>query len=413
MYVVQVPRRFVRSDWGGTETVILETAKQMIDRGHRTEIFCPNALATNDDESMDGVRVRRFPYFYPYLGLDAAKRDSLDRKGGNLFSFALMRALGRAEGLNVLHLHTGKRLGGIVRKAAMKRGIPYVVTLHGGVHDVPADEAASWTEPTQGAFEWGKALGWWVGARRVLEDASAILCVGEQEQVETAGRFPDRRVEHLPNGVNVARFKTGNGPAFRQRYGIDPEAKVLLAVGRIDPQKNQLLAVRAFAKLLAEQPRAHLVMIGHVTNDGYRQKIEALVQSLDIRVNVTLIPGVDAASNDLVDAYHAADVFVLASIHEPFGIVILEAWASGLPVVASRVGGIRALVDDGVDGALFDSESEGGLLDALRALTTNKDRATSLGEAGRAKATRLYGWDRITDRLLGIYEEVASARALR
>lgn len=168
MNIVQVPRRFVRSHWGGTETVILETSKRLLAKGHETKIICPNALAPSNAETVEGVEVIRTPYFYPYFGLSSQAKNLLDLKGGNLFSFALMKALKKERELDLIHLHTSKRTGGIARYVAMKRGIPYVVSLHGGLFDVPVEEAATWTEPTTNAYEWGKILGWWVGSRRVL-----------------------------------------------------------------------------------------------------------------------------------------------------------------------------------------------------------------------------------------------------
>jgi len=204
--VVHVPRRFASLSWGGTETVILETSKLLLAAGHETEIVCPNAMVSSGEETIDGVRVRRVPYFYPYIGLTDDARRQMDHKGGNMFSFALMRELRKIPALDIIHLHTGNRIGGIGRHTARARGIPYVVSLHGGVHDVPAEQAAAWTDATRGTLEWGKALGWWVGSRRVLEDADTIICVGQEEYLQTSARFPQQRVVHLPNGVHSRRF---------------------------------------------------------------------------------------------------------------------------------------------------------------------------------------------------------------
>jgi glycosyltransferase involved in cell wall biosynthesis len=413
MNIVQVPRRFVRSDWGGTETVILETSRRLLGMGHHTEIVCPNALADRDVEVIGGVRVSRVPYFYPYWGLRDGVRRQLDQKGGNLFSFALMRALKRYPALDLIHLHTAKRTGGIGRHVALKRRIPYVVSLHGGVYDVPAEEAHAWEAPTDGAFEWGKALGWWVGSRRVLDDAAAILCVGEQECLQTQRRFPQKRVLHLPNGVDAERFARGDGPGFRRRRGIPPQARVALTVGRIDPQKNQLFAVRALPELLAQDPDAHLLLVGHVTNDAYDHQLARAVREEGLERHVTIVRGLDAASQELVDAYHAADLFLLPSVHEPFGIVILEAWAAGLPVIASRVGGVPSFVSEGRDGVLFRVNDAGEFLRAFRGLAGNGERMRVLAEAGREKARGQYGWDRITGRLADIYEEVVRENPLR
>ncbi len=83
----------------------------------------------------------------------------LDKKAGNLFSFSLLRALLSKKELDLIHLHTGKRMGGIGRYCAMKRNIPYIISLHGGNLAVPDDERETWVEPTKGKFEWGKYWG--------------------------------------------------------------------------------------------------------------------------------------------------------------------------------------------------------------------------------------------------------------
>ena len=413
MNVVQVPRRFVRSDWGGTETVILETSKSLLALGHHTEIYCPRALSTQDHEVIDGISVTRFGYFYPYLGLSKSARVQMDRKGGNLFSFPLMRGLRRFPNLDLIHLHTGKRLGAIGRYVAAQRKIPYVISLHGGVYDVPSGEAQTLTAPAAGSFEWGKVLGWWVGARRVLNDAAAIICVGQKEMNEAQRRHPNQTVVHLPNGVDARRFAVGDGSGFRARRGIPEDAFVVIVVGRIDPQKNQLLALRLLAALRLENPRAHLVLVGPVTNADYDRLLSNEISALGLDGSVTLIRGLETSDPELINAYHAADLFLLPSVHEPFGIVILEAWAAGLPVVASNVGGVPSFVTDGENGCLFPSGDLAALLNTVRELIANPDRRRKIADAGKKKASEEFGWDRITQRLVGIYEEAIRANSLR
>lgn len=406
MNIVQVARRFVRQEWGGTETAILETSKCLLKKGHRTEIVSSNALAPNDHERIQGVEITRTPYFYPYWGLQSGRCKQLDKKGGNLFSFALMKLLARQAPLDLLHAHTGKRLGGIVRHIARKRKLPYVVSLHGGVHDVPAAEAATWTEPTRGALEWGKVLGWWVGSRRVLEDADAIICVGRREQELTQKKFPDKYVAYLPNGVDCDRFASGNGQRFRNGFSIAPDAQVITVVGRFDVQKNQLLALHAFAELASQRPELHLVLVGHVTNQLYLRELKEQTEALNLTRRVTIVPGLDPATDLLVDAYHAADVFLLPSNHEPFGIAILEAWAAGVPVVAASVGGVRSLVDHGSDGLLFEAGDQQGAVRSIELLLDNADARRELADAGRRKAVEQYSWQTVTERLIAIYQEV-------
>jgi glycosyltransferase involved in cell wall biosynthesis len=414
MNVVQLPRRFVQSHWGGTETVILETSKRLLRHGHETVILCPNALAPTgqDADCMDGVPVRRVPYFYPYFGLKPEARQQLDLCGGSLFSFQLMRELSVLPRLDLIHLHTGRRPGAIGRYVARRRRIPYVVSLHGGVHDIPSEETELRKKLTDGALEWGKVLGWWVGSRRVMDDAAAVLCVGRNEYEIACERYPRKRIEYLPNGVDAERYADGDGMAFRQRHGIAEDAKVLLCVGRIDPQKDQKLLLGVLERLRVKHPTAHLVLVGHVTNPTYHAELLELIERLPAG-SVTLIPGIGADTRELVDAYHAADCFVLASIHEPFGIVILEAWAAGRPVVASAVGGIPGFVEHGRDGLLCPPHDVDAFVEACDRVLSDRSLARKLASAGQTKACGPYSWDHITQTLISIYQDVIDENSIR
>jgi glycosyltransferase involved in cell wall biosynthesis len=401
--VIQVPRRFVENEWGGTETAILQTSRVLNALGNRSMIYTTTALCDRRHEQMGGVSVHRHNYLYPFWGLSLQDRHDMDRKGGNLMSFSMLWSLLRTKRPDILHAHTGKRLGGIVRTVARLRGLPYVISLHGGVVDVPGDEIQKMLAPLRGKFEWGRALGAVLGARRVLEDASAIICVGKNEQEAVSTRYPGQRVEWIPNGVDSKRFATGNGPAFRTKNHIPQASKLIVCVGRIDYQKNQLALLPVLSHLLGQQKDVHLALIGPVTVESYREQLikEISRQGLDGRV--TLIPGIPGSSPELVDAYHAADVFCLPSRHEPFGIVILEAWAAGLPVVASAVGGIPTFTRDGVDIIHADPEDPQTFSDAIDLLLLDPDRARRIAENGRLKAQRDYDWSQVTRRLEALY----------
>ena len=406
MKIAQVPRRFVRHAWGGTETVVLETSKRLLQQGHTTEILCPNALSESNAEYIDGVGVRRFAYLYPYLGLSREARSQLDQKGGNMFSLPLMRALQTVPNLDLIHLHTGKRIGGIGRYVAKQRGIPYVVSLHGGLNDVPTAEAASWTAPTEGSWEWGKALGWWVGSRRLMEDAAAIVCVGKAEHEATQRRYPDKNVTFLPNGADTCRFASGDGAAFRARHRIPQDAVVVGTIGRIDPQKNQRFLLDRLPEMVRLVPNLHLLMVGHVTNAAYRAELEQQAARMGLKDRITLVPGLDAAGSELVNAYHALDLFVLPSQHEPFGIAILEAWAAGKPVIASRIGGVPSFVEDCTNGLLYTPGDAAEFVQAFTAWFRSPDMSARLAQTGRETARSRFDWDTVTRELIGLYESV-------
>ncbi|MCG8457230.1 MAG: glycosyltransferase family 4 protein [Holophagales bacterium] len=418
MNTVQITRRFTESAWGGTETVVLETSRRLQQLGHKSEIMTTTALDPARLSSIRGIRVERHPYFYPWLGLGRSDRRRLDEKGGNLFSLSLGRALAR-RGVDVIHLHTGKRLGGIVRTVARHKRVPYIVSLHGGWIDVPREEKERWTPRRSGSsapLEWGKVLGLLVGSRRVLKDAAAVLCVNPSEREKIAERLPGQRVEWMPNGVDSQAFAEGRGEVFRARFGIPDSRRLLMVVGRVDPQKNQQLAVDILARLQAGgQPSTegwHLAMIGPTTDLDYEQSLrERLDREADLAGRVTWIPGLESGSADLVNAYHAADFLLVPSIHEPFGIVVLEAWAAGTPVVASRVGGLAGLIRDEVDGLLVSGYSAREWADRIARLDSAESFRRSLCSTGLSRARNELDWSQITRRLEALYREVRSAHS--
>jgi len=414
--IIHVPRRFVAHEWGGTETVVLEISKHQRAAGFNPRIITSMALADRDHDEISGIPVDRYPHLYPFFGLSTAARAAMDKKGGNLLSLSLLRALIREPDVRLYHAHALKRLGGSVRTAARWRKKPYVVSLHGGIFDVPAAELDDLTKPIQGKIEWGKPFGALVGARKVLEDADHVICVGESEAQKAKATLPHDRVSYLPNGVDCQRFTTGEGRRFREHFHIPADAFLVVNISRIDSQKNQLGLLEAFARFHATTPNARLVMIGPETQPAYGDKLRAFIAANHLGESATIIPGLSNESGLLIDAYHAADAFVLSSRHEPFGIVVLEAWCAGRAVVVSRVGGLQTLVREGETGFFFDPDSPDAaaqLAAHLNALHEDPALRERVGEAGRAEAAAHYDWTRIGARLEEIYQMAEENTARR
>ena len=413
--IVHVPRRFVAEEWGGTETVILEISRQQQLAGWQPEIVTSMALAKQREETIGGVPVKRFPYCYPFFGLSADDKAAMDKKGGNLLSLSLFRALLRASDVRLFHAHALKRLGGEVRTAARLRKKPFVVSLHGGVFDVPAAEREQMLKPIQNKTEWGKAFGALFGSRRILEDADQVICVGQSEMEKAKCELSHGRLAYLPNGVDCAKFARGDGPAFRAKHGVPTGAFLVLNISRLDAQKNQFLLLEAFARLRATRPEAFLLLIGPETQPSYAAKLREFIAVNGLGGCVKILPGLRNDHPDLLNAFHACDVFVLPSMHEPFGIVVLEAWSAGRPVIVSRVGGLQALVRDGETGLFVDpnvpsaSAELAATLERLAAAPLLRQR---LAEAGRAEACLRYDWSQIAKLLEDLYQS-AEANAAR
>jgi glycosyltransferase involved in cell wall biosynthesis len=411
--IVHVPRRFVTHEWGGTESVLANLVREQQLAGWQPAIYTSLALSDQRREDFRGVPVRRFPYCYPFFGLSAAQQQAMDKKGGNLLSWSLLAGLARAPGLRLIHAHALKRLGGIVRTAARWQHRPYVVTLHGGVFDVPAAEFAQLVENQAGKVEWGRLAGALLGSRRTLEDADAVICVGRTEAEKARQSLGHDRIYHVGNGVDYARFAQGDGPAFRAAHGIPTAAKVILCVSRLDPQKDQLTLLEAFARVASRLPNSWLVIAGPATAPDYVAQLDQWIAASPFGGRIRRLGSLAPDSPELTGAFHAANLFALASRHEPFGIVVLEAWSAGLPVVVSAVGGLVDLVEPEKNGLRFAAGDVAACAGALERMLADPELAARCAEAGRTLARERYAWPRVAAQHEEIYQRAEAHAALR
>lgn len=193
-----------------------------------------------------------------------------------------------------------------------------------------------------------------------------------------------------PDELDAPRI---DGARFRQRFGLG-DAPLVLFVGRKEHHKRYDLAVDAVERLA--DPRARLVLIG--------ADVDRVAIASPRAVHLGPLPRAE-----LLDAYDACDVFVLPSEHESFGIVFLEAWMRGKPVIGSAAcQPVASLIAAGVDGELAADAED--LARHLSTLLADRDRARRLGAAGRAKVLARYTWDRIGDRVHELYRELAARR---
>lgn len=189
---------------------------------------------------------------------------------------------------------------------------------------------------------------------------SSIVIAPNEKLKEEALVFGSKTVNVIPNFVKTKKInKLPTKSVLREKFGLSPDTKVLLFVGRLHPIKNIDLIIKSFAKL-EESTNFLLIIIG----DGpEKQRLMDLAQSLDVEKRVRF-EGFKS-KNEVFEYMKAADLLVLASFLEGQPRVILESWACQLPVLASRVAGITNLITDGYDGLLFDLPSEEKLCEAI------------------------------------------------
>jgi glycosyltransferase involved in cell wall biosynthesis len=352
--LVHVPRRFTHKAWGGTETVVMSSANNLKPLGYESTIYTSKALDSKETEHIGSVMIKRFDYFYPFFGMNKAQIDSFDAIGGNLFSFSLLFALLKNNNMDIIHLHTLKRMGGIVRTVAKWRKIPYVITLHGGYFNISASEISHREKQLENGYEWGKILGFLFGSRQVMDDASAIITLSQEEYDKAYEKYGEK-VHYLSNGVDIKTFSKGDVHAFKRKYNIAASDKMILCSARIDTQKNQLLLLEVFAALCKSDDTLHLVLLGADSDQNYFMSLQTFIIEQDLASKVTFVSDLTPKDQLLVDAYKGAEMLVLPSRHEPFGMVILEAWSAGIPVVASLTGGIGKIISDEKNGLLFEN----------------------------------------------------------
>ena len=384
--IAHVVRRYSPAEWGGTETVVMHTVEEQRALGHDPRVFCTAALQPPDARSTEDVAF--FPYFYPYFPMPAADRLKLDKKGGSPYAPKLFKAVA-AFRPDVIHIHAGGRLACAAVKLAKRLGVPSVISLHGGAAAVPASELEEMLKPLKGKFPYGAILDRLFGLRfDPLAKVDVIICISHEEERRLKEKYPDRNVQYLPNGVDGGDVRAVARPGSN-----------ILCVSRIDYQKNQL----ALVELLAARPGCRLTLVGPITARWYADKIAARAKELGVDDRLTLVPGLPPGSAELEAAFASADVFMLPSVHEPFGIVALEAMARGIPLIASNVGGLPDFVKDGENGLLFDPSDPANLVRAFdRLVALPPERVNAMVSAARATADQ-FTWRSVIDRLMRLY----------
>ncbi len=405
MKTAQVIRRFTFSEWGGTENVVWNTSQILNEKGAPTEILATNALCWTPMECYNTTVVRRFDYFYPYFPLSKEKKRVLDKKGGNPFVPQLESYL-KSSDFNLIHCHNLGRLAELSARVATKKNIPLVLSLHGGLLDVPIQEREELARPLKHTLPYGGIIERIFRLRRdAFQTARGIVCVGENELEGLKAKFPDKKVCFLPNGVSPRKFAVPSDFDWRKELKLTPDTRLLLNISRIDFQKNQLLLIDLVKVLKERGQKVHLLMIGPPTQEWYYNELKSKIASENLAGEITILPGVSPEDERLRAAYLQADRFIIPSRHEPFGIVVLEAWSSGAPVIASNIGGLGRLVVDGRNGVKFESDNLDSLLAAYE---KSPDRGSDICREAYREIVNKYDWKIVAKRLLDFYEEVSN-----
>ncbi|WP_329581075.1 glycogen synthase [Kitasatospora sp. NBC_01250] len=326
------------------------------------------------------------------------------------FLGADLRIAADCAGADVVHSHTwyANAAGHL---AGLLHGVPHVMTLHS------LEPLRPWKAEQLGG---GYALSSWM-ERSAAIAADALIAVSGAMREDVLTAYPEidpERVHVIHNGIDTEVFQADARTDALVRFGIDPELPIVLFVGRVTRQKGLPHLLRAAFEL---RPEAQLVLCcGRPDSPAIAAEVAGLVAELTrARRGVVRVDGM-LDGRSLRQLLTHATVFVCPSVYEPMGIVNLEAMACGTAVVATAVGGIPEVVEDGGTGLLVgfrpgpDGTGEpadpgqlaAGLAEAVNRLLDDRDLAELFGAAGRRRAVERFSWTGVAERTLRVYEKL-------
>jgi L-malate glycosyltransferase len=360
--------------YGGSGVVATELGLELAARGHDVHFISyavpVRMTAASERLHFHEVEMMNYPLFdHPPYTLALASK---------------MANVARNESLDLLHVHYAiphSVSAYLARAMLAPRRLPFVTTLHGtDITLVGADR--SYLPITQFS----------------IEQSDAVTAISEYLQGVTLEEFRiQRTVEVIPNFVNCDVFEPADGECRRSEFASDDE-KVLVHLSNFRPVKRIPDVVEIFDRVRRRIP-AKLLMIG----DGPDRTVgEWMVREKGLMRDVIFL----GKQNQVQALLNCADVLLLPSEIESFGLAALEAMACGVPVVASRVGGVPEVIDDGVEGYLVPSHDIETMAERALAILTNGDRREQMGRAARKRASTQFCSDKIIPLYEALYRRV-------
>jgi glycosyltransferase involved in cell wall biosynthesis len=307
---------------------------------------------------------------------------------------------------SIIHSHTLGRIGGVGLTIARRKRSPFVLTIHGGVYDLPESMRKAFHAPVANGWEWGKAFGMLVRARQVLNEADAIITCNRREATLIQERHPDRLVRVQPHGVPAHVYEVDHRESALAAFPAVRGREVVLALGRIDPVKNQSWVVDQMPELLRRHPKLLLVLAGACTDEAYGVQLERRIDELGLGGQVLITGRLPPADSRLIGLLQLARVCMLQSISETFGLVILEAWAAGTPAISSRTSGASSLIEHGRNGWLFDLEHPESFHEVIEFALNHEEARTRVIAAGRERVVSEYDTAILAGRMKELYHQL-------
>lgn len=360
---------------GGGGTASYYLSSELVRLGYEVDVLTSRFKNLKEKETINGVTVYRVPVL-------RKRRDYctfIEMLTFIISSFFFLCRLLKNKKYDLVQAFFSFPSGilGIISKKLF--GIPYILSLRGG--DVPGANPYRYKTLHMILFPI---------QCQVWKSANAITALpGVVKQVSKLD--PNLNFQVIPNGVDIKKFK----PLSEKRTDIIN----ILYVGRLIRRKGLKYLIQSMPTVIS---KTRIMLKLTIIGDGpIREKLETMVKKLIVE-HVIDFQGF-VSEKKLVERYQKADIFVLPSLFEGFGNVITEAMASGLPVIATRVGAIPEIVIDGETGFLVQSKDSVSLADAITKLVVDKNLRKKMGKAGRTRVEKLYSWSKIVEKYVATY----------
>lgn len=354
---------------GGAERLVLDQLKHSADPGR----YAVATLRTGNIEGEFRAAARR--HGIPYISLRAPRGRPLGA------AFRLARYVADA-GIEVIHAHLPEAM---IVAAAVKLGCPRVrviITKHSAAPDMK--------RPLWRIINFASGL-----------LASRIVCVSEGVRRFDENYAYPRKLEVIYNGIDTRRFSPGP-PGARTELGIDADHNLIGVVGRLAPEKGHRYLLEALRRVLDRGVDATLLIVGHGEEEG---RIRGTITELGLEPHVRMV----SYRNDIEAVYNALDLFCLPSLWEGFGLVLAEAMACGVPVVATRITGVTEVVAED-EGFLVEPGDVQALAAAIEQALTDEGECAARARRGYEKA-QSFDIRRSVAELEALYREVALTRS--
>jgi glycosyltransferase involved in cell wall biosynthesis len=369
------------SGFYGADNVLVELSKQLKKTDFKpivgvfNNLYNPHLEIAKAAESFD-LPVHIFPC-----------RGKLDHR-----TILLLRQFHQKQNIGLIHAH-GYKTNFYVLASSIGKTVPRITTCHNWLGDDSKMRFYAWLDKT------------------LLKRFDKVVAVSDpvMQEIRRHGIKSGRAVKIL-NGIDVEKFsKQGSGESFRSEFGIPENAVVIGTVGRLAEEKGHSLLLDAALRIVRHHPNVVFIFIG----DGpLRRDLETKAGEVSNRLERSkndriadhfIFAGV---RDDMPEMYGIMDFFILPSMNEGLPMVLLEAMASGKPIIATSVGAIPKVLDGGRHGVLIQPDDRKELEDAMLGLLGNPHRARKLGERARERAVKDFSSKSMADKYIEIYKEL-------